>query len=154
MNAEWKIASAGWGCGHPDKLDPGAAANAVSLAKSGLDLKDELGGVWGGNRSLGKRSGVGGDVNNAVGGVDEDDIERHGRILHPERLGGLAWKDEQHAVPVGQRGAVHQAVAACLRGVGDFYADPDRVAGVGMYDDLGRRRGAGEQEERNRNDEC
>ena len=140
------------GHGHPDKLNPGTAANAVSLAKSGLDLKDELGGLCGGNRSLGQRGGMGGEVNNTAGGGNEDDIERQGRIFHPKRLGGLARKDEQHAVPVGQRGAVHQAVAACLRGVGDFYADSDRAAGVWVQDDLGRRRGAGEQEERN--DEC
>src|SRR2546425_1913535 len=73
--------------------------------------------------------------------VDENNVQRQGGVLHPEGQQFFVGKEEQHAMKLRQLGPVHETELSFFRGVGDFNANADRIALLGMDDDLRRRRG-------------
>ena len=50
-------------------------------------------------------------------------------------------KEKQHALKLRQLGPVHETELSFFRSVGDFNANADRIALLGVDDDLRRRRG-------------
>lgn len=74
----------------------------------------------------GKRRRVLGDVDDLRVCADEDDVEGHRRVRHPEAAGLFVLEDKQHAAAViGKSLPLHHAPFPRRVGVGNFDVDRD-----------------------------
>jgi hypothetical protein len=70
--------------------------------------------------------------------ANENHVERNRRVLHPERIYFLGWKNKQHAAIERQLAPIHQANLALLRSGGDLNVKID-LTFCGFNDHFGLR---------------
>ena len=61
--------------------------------------------------------------------TNKNHVQRNRRVLHPERIYSLTWKDKQHPVIWRQLAPIHQADLALLWSGGDLDLKADRPIG-------------------------
>ena len=92
---------------NPHKRHWGAGFDAVSAAKSPIDLDDVKRRLVNTPCMEGSRLGIFDDPNNLSGGVYEDHIQVQIRVLHPEPVVLFFGEDKEHALVLWKRFTVH-----------------------------------------------
>ena len=92
---------------NPHKRHRGAGFDAVSAAKSPVDLDDVKRRLVNPPCMEGSRLGIFDDPNNLSGGVYEDHIEVQVGVLHPEPVVLFFGEDKEHPLVRRKRFAVH-----------------------------------------------